>query len=86
MSLAYRDPEHHNLTLLAFDFDRSNGLTFSPDERVLYIADSPGKRHIRALPVRSDGTLSKDRIFAAIQSESQENPDGMTIEGREPSI
>jgi gluconolactonase len=74
------DPEHHNLTLLVDDFDRPNGLAFSPDEHVLYIADSSSRRHIRAFTVRPDGTLSEGRIFAAIDSESPGNPDGMKID------
>ena len=74
------DPESQNLTLLADDFDRPNGLAFSPDERVLYIADSSSRRHIRAFDVHSDGMLRRGRVFATIDSESPGNPDGMKID------
>jgi gluconolactonase len=74
------NPERQNLTLLADDFDRPNGLAFSPDERVLYIADSSSRRHIRAFDVHSDGMLRRGRVFATIDSESPGNPDGMKID------
>ncbi len=66
-------------TLLADDFDHPNGLAFSPDEKTLYIAETP-KRHIRSFDVNSDGTLSNNRIFAEIHSELQGNPDGMKVD------
>ena len=52
-----------DLRLLATDFDRPNGLALSPDERMLYIADT-ARRHVRAFDVAADGTLSNTRIFA----------------------
>lgn len=59
------------LTVVADDFDKPNGLAFSPDESILYIADTgashdpDGPRHIRALDVSSDGAhLSNSRLFA----------------------
>jgi gluconolactonase len=74
------DPERQDLTLLADDFNRPNGIAFSPDERVLYIADSSSRRRIRAYTVRPDGMLSGGHVFAAINSESPGNPDGMKID------
>jgi gluconolactonase len=74
------DPEDQNLTLLVDDFDRPNGLAFSPDEQVLYVADSSSRRHIRSFNIRLDGTLSEGHVFAAIRSESPGNPDGMKID------
>ncbi len=51
------------LTIVADDFVKPNGLAFSPDERILYIADTGashdpvhGPRHIRACEVSADGT------------------------------
>jgi gluconolactonase len=53
------------------DFDKPNGLAFSPDEKYLYIADTGashkagGPKHIRRLEVSADGqTLGKSKIFA----------------------
>ena len=47
------------------DFDRPNGLAFSLDERVLYVADT-GKGHIRALDL-VDGRAARDRVFAVVE-------------------
>lgn len=56
------------------DFDKPNGLAFSPDENILYIADTDG-RHIRAFDVAEDGTLSNDRVFCELPV-----PDGMKVD------
>lgn len=63
------DPESGALTVVADDFQRPNGLAFSPDERVLYVADSgftrfpDGNRHIRRFEVQADGTLSSGTVL-----------------------
>ncbi len=67
------------LELLADDFDRPNGLAFSPDERILYVADSP-RRHVRAFGVRADGTLANSRIFADMDHPQPGSPDGMKVD------
>ncbi|MBM2824647.1 MAG: Gluconolactonase [Dehalococcoidales bacterium] len=67
------------LVLLADDFDRPNGLAFSPDETVLYIDDST-RNHIRAFDVDRDGNLSNGRIFLDITSPEEGVPDGMKID------
>ncbi len=57
------DPKSGKLTVVCDDFDRPNGLAFSPDESELYVADSasshdPDKpRHIRAFKVGKDNSL-----------------------------
>ncbi len=55
------------------DMMRPNGLAFSPDERILYVADTGathkenGPRHIRRFAVAADGrTLSGGEVFAEI--------------------
>lgn len=65
------DPASGELTVVADDFGQPNGLAFSPDERVLYVADSASShdpswpRHIRAFDV--DGALlRRSRVFAVI--------------------
>jgi gluconolactonase len=63
-----------DLSLLITDFDRPNGLVFSPDERTLYIADT-ARNHVRAFDVAPDGTLSHGRIFAEVREDGR--PDGM---------
>ena len=57
------DPRTGALACLADDFGQPNGLCFSPDEAILYINDT-AKAHIRVFPVKSDGVLGKDRLFA----------------------
>ena len=59
------------VTIVSTDFDKPNGLAFSPDEKYLYIADTGashkagGPKHIRRLEVSADGqTLGKSKIFA----------------------
>jgi gluconolactonase len=49
--------------LEADDFGQPNGLCFSPDEKLLYVNDSP-RAHIRVFDVSPDGSLSNSRIFA----------------------
>lgn len=67
------------LELLVDDFDRPNGLAFSPDERVLYIDDSP-RRHIRAFDVAPDGRLLNGRLWADMASPEAGSPDGMKVD------
>jgi len=74
------NPDSRELTLLVKDFDRPNGLAFSPDEEVLYTADSSQRRHVRAFDVNRDGTLSNSRVFTEIHSKEPGNPDGMKVD------
>lgn len=67
------------LELLVDDFDRPNGLAFSPDESVLYIDDSP-RRHVRAFDVQPDGSLANSRIIADMDHPQPGSPDGMKID------
>jgi gluconolactonase len=67
------------LDLVADDFERPNGLAFSPDETVLYIDDS-AHRHVRAFDVRADGTLTNSRILASMDHPQPGSPDGMKVD------
>jgi gluconolactonase len=62
------DPKSKAVTALVKDFDKPNGLCFSPDEKKLYVADSGKPRHIRVFDVRKDGTLANGKIFCAIDN------------------
>ena len=71
MCNVYRsDPATGALSAVATDFVRPNGLAFSPDESLLYIADTgatnveDGPKHIRRFTVAADGTLSGGEVFA----------------------
>ena len=71
-------PDGQTLTLLIDDFDRPNGLCFSPDESILYIDDTE-RMHVRAFDVQSDGTIANGRVFAEEEGEGAA-PDGMKID------
>jgi gluconolactonase len=58
------DPSTGQVTIVADDFDRPNGLAFSADERQLYIADS-ARHHIRVFSVTDDGRLEGGAVFVA---------------------
>jgi gluconolactonase len=66
------DPQSGAVTIVADDFVKPNGLAFSVDESILYIADTGashdpvnGPRHIRDCRVGADGaTLGRSEIFA----------------------
>lgn len=75
----YRITAQGQLERLRDDFERPNGLAFSPDESILYVDDSP-RRHVRAFDVQPDGTLSNSRIFADMDHPQPGSPDGMKVD------
>jgi gluconolactonase len=63
------------LELLSRDF-RPNGIAFSPDEKYLYITDSP--RKIVRFDVQPDGTLANGHVFVDIGRDPRPgSPDGL---------
>ncbi len=68
------DVKTSELTAEARDFDKPNGLCFSPDEKRLYVADSGAPKHIRVFDVAADGQLANGAVFATID---QGVPDGI---------
>jgi len=66
------DPKTGDISVVADDFAKPNGLAFSPDESLLYIADTAlshdpdGAHHIRVFEVGEGGTLSGGGVFADI--------------------
>jgi gluconolactonase len=77
------DPSTGDLTAVAEDFDKPNGLAFSPDESVLYISDSGATHgndrphHIRAFDVVDGTRLTSSRVVCEI---SPHVPDGLRID------
>ncbi|WP_366555296.1 SMP-30/gluconolactonase/LRE family protein [Aquibaculum sediminis] len=77
------DPDSGACRVVCDDFGQPNGLAFSPDERILYVADSAAShdeqapRHIRAFDVNEAGTLSNGRAFAEIDAGI---PDGFRLD------
>jgi gluconolactonase len=83
------------LSTVTAETEYPNGLAFSPDERILYVAitrrdegciaeKERGEicRHqcIRAFDVAADGSLSHNRIFAEMFSAADGVPDGMKVD------
>ncbi|WP_299706536.1 SMP-30/gluconolactonase/LRE family protein [uncultured Tateyamaria sp.] len=66
----YRVDQSGEISIAADDYVKPNGLAFSPDEALLYIADTgithdaDGPKHIRRHSVNADGTLSGGEVFA----------------------
>jgi gluconolactonase len=66
------DPATGELNALVTDFGQPNGLAFSPDENILYVADSSSShdvtapRHIRAFDVVDGRRLVNDRVFCTL--------------------
>jgi gluconolactonase len=77
------DPQTGALEAVVMDFGQPNGLAFSPDERVLYVADSASShdpkapRHIRAFDVVDGGRLANDRVFCSLDNGL---PDGFRVD------
>lgn len=67
------------LVLLADDFERPNGLAFSPDEERLYVGDT-ARHHLRAFSVRADGTVSGGEVFTELRGAEPGGPDGMKVD------
>ncbi|MDC0066917.1 SMP-30/gluconolactonase/LRE family protein, partial [Verrucomicrobia bacterium] len=60
----YRLSKNGKLTLLTKEMTRPNGIAFSPDEKILYVAQSDPKSAIwKKFPVKADGTLGNGEIF-----------------------
>ena len=67
------------------DFEYPNGLAFSPDERILYAANTRFAMYIHAIELDSAGNMVRRRIFADMSSDEKIGvPDGMKVdvEGR----
>jgi gluconolactonase len=80
----YRVTPDGNVTLLTKDLERPNGITLSPDEKTLYVANSHGPRPVwMAYPVLDDGTIGAGRVFfdATELSKTRSGaPDGMEVD------
>lgn len=63
------DAKSGAMTSVVDDFVRPNGLAFSPDETLLYIADShPSQRNMHVFDVTEDGRLRNRRLFATCEA------------------
>jgi len=73
-------PHSHEIVVVASDFEKPNGLAFSPDEKTLYIDDSSTRRHIRVFDVLPNGNVANGRVFHDMDNEEKGNPDGMKVD------
>ncbi|MCY1667268.1 SMP-30/gluconolactonase/LRE family protein [Rhizobium sp. SL86] len=77
------DPGSGELTVMVDDFGQPNGLAFSPDENLLYVADSASSHdetwpsHIRVFDVEDGTRLANGRVFAVIDKGL---PDGFRVD------
>jgi len=84
-----------SVTAVVTDLEFPNGLAFSPDEGILYVANTRRDngcveekergevcthQYIRAYDVAGEGTLSNSRIFANMFSAEDGVPDGMKVD------
>ena len=82
-------------SVATYETEYPNGLAFSPDERILYVAISRldsscleekeqkqvcEHQFIRAFEVAADGSLSNNRVFATMYSAEDGVPDGMKVD------
>ena len=83
-NFVYRfDPGTGELSIVVDDMDKPNGLAFSPDETILYVADSArshnpnGNHHVRAYDVVNGQSAVHGRVFAIIEPGL---PDGFRLD------
>jgi gluconolactonase len=82
ISGVYRvSPDLGSMSLIIDDMVRPNGLAFSPDESILYVADSR-RRHVRAYDMLPNGTVAKEtsRLFADLGGPEPGVPDGIKVD------
>lgn len=82
----FRISPEGTVTALIRDLPRPNGIAFSPDEQILYVAQSDGEAPVvMAYPVEQDGTLGKGEIFfdaTPFRSSGPGLPDGLKTDVR----
>ncbi len=68
-NFVYRlDPESGDIEIVVDALDRPNGIAFSPDESVLYVADSGEPRNLVAFDISADGkSVENPRVFAVVR-------------------
>lgn len=71
-----RDGETGAVTIAAEGFCFSNGLTFTPDGKHMFLAES-AKHRVLKFDVAADGTLTNQQVFAEMPGG---DPDGMNLD------
>jgi sugar lactone lactonase YvrE len=75
-----------DLSVLADDFDRPNGIALSVDQTQLFVADT-ARQHVRAFDLSTEGRLTNGRVFVEeIRGQTvgtlAAGPDGMKFDSR----
>jgi sugar lactone lactonase YvrE len=69
-----------NVTVVADDFERPNGLVISNDGRQLYVDDTD-RHHVRVFDLGADGSLTNGRLFVDVtHGDTVGRPDGMKLD------
>jgi gluconolactonase len=80
----FRVTPEGKISLVTKEMSRPNGIAFSPDEKILYVAQSDSKEAIiRAFDVAEDGSVSGSRVFYDATAEVGKRkglPDGMAVD------
>lgn len=71
------EPDTGDLTPVTDDLAMPNGLCFSPDETLLYVADSSDRHHVKVFDVVDGRRLENGRIFAVVEPGI---PDGIRVD------
>jgi gluconolactonase len=71
------NPIDKSISPVIKDLDMPNGIAFSPDEKLLYVADSGKNKAIYVYDVNGDGTLNNGRQFAPFDVGI---PDGIRVD------
>ncbi len=68
--------------VLSKELTRPNGIAFSPNEKILYVANSDGQKKIwMRFDVNKDGTLANGKVLLdATKDTSPGGPDGMKVD------
>jgi len=62
----YRISSSGEVKRLANDIERPNGIQLSPDDKVLYVANTNGE-HVLAYDIAADGSVGPKRLFAKLE-------------------
>ena len=70
--------------MLLADQTRPNGIGFSPDESLLYVANSDGARRVwMVYDVGEDGSIENGQVFADVTDDTAPGaPDGLKVDAR----
>jgi len=69
--------DKNSLEIFSDDFDKPNGLCFSPDENFLYVTDSGDPGNIKCLELNDAYEVKSSKVFAVIRPGV---PDGLRVD------